>query len=105
MTADQKTATQRELRTILDSHPATEGMTIRLQGTSFVLGRPDPVPDGPFPDVEPDDRIRLTATARGRFSISVRRHTGRWEKTPFTGTLAEVHDAICATMQHLVAPW
>ena len=101
----EKMITRHELRRLLDSHPATEGMTIRAHGKSFILGRRDHDPGGPFPSAEPDDRVRLTATAKGRFTVSVRRHTGRWEKTPFTGTLPQVFDAICATMQHLVAPW
>ena len=40
-----------------------------------------------------------------RYGLSVRRHTGRWEKTPFSGTLSELVGAICTTMQHLVAAW
>ncbi len=105
MTELKKATTGQELRSLLDNHPATEGMTIRVHGTSFVLGRLDPDPGGPYSSAEPDERLRLTATARGRFTVSVRRHTGRWEKTPFTGTLPQVLDAICATMQHIVAPW
>lgn len=101
----EKRTVQQELRRLLDSDPSTEGMTIRPHGTSFVLGRLDPDPNGPYSSPEPDDRVRLTATARGRFTVSVRRHTGRWEKTPFSGTLEQVHEAICATMQHLVMPW
>lgn len=104
MTELEKMIAHRELRTLLDSHPATEGMTIRAHGASFVLGRPELDPGGPYSSDEPDERLRLTATAKGRFAVSVRRHTGRWEKTPFTGTLPQVLDAICATMQHLVAP-
>jgi hypothetical protein len=33
----------------------------------------------------------------------VKRHTGRWEKTPFRGTLEETVSTVCALMQHLVA--
>jgi len=35
----------------------------------------------------------------------VKRHTGRWQRTPFTGKLDEIVDAMQAFMQHLVAPY
>lgn len=105
MKAATKRAAERELRGLLDDNPITEGMTLRVSGRQFILGREDPCPDGPFPDLEPDDRLRLTHMGGARYGLSVRRHTGRWEKTPFSGTLSELVDAICATMQHLVAAW
>jgi len=103
MTEQQRRTVERDLRTLLDGNPLTAGMTIRAQGSNFILGRPDIDPTGLYPDVEPDDRLRLTALGSSRFSLSVRRHTGRWERTPFSGTLPQLLDTICATMQHLVA--
>lgn len=100
-----KQAGEHELRELLDGNPITKGMTLRVSGPHFVLGREDPCPDGPFPDLEPDERVRLTHMSGARYGLSVRRHTGRWEKTPFSGTMAELVDVICATMQHLVAAW
>ena len=47
----------------------------------------------------------MTALNRSSFGLSVRRHTGRWEKTPFTGTLDELVDVIRSLMQHIVAPY
>jgi hypothetical protein len=35
----------------------------------------------------------------------VKRHTGRWERTPFMGTIEEMVDALRTFMQHLVAPY
>jgi hypothetical protein len=35
----------------------------------------------------------------------VKRHTGRWERTPFSGTLKEMVHVMHAFMQHLVAAW
>lgn len=102
MTELQKMAVVRELRALLDANPVTEGMTIRAHGSAFVLGRRDPDPGGPFSSPEPDDRLRLTELGRGRFGLSFRRHTGRWEKTPFSGTLPELVDAICTAMPHVV---
>jgi hypothetical protein len=106
MTELQKIAAKHELRALLDGNEITQGMTVRVERSAFVLGRPDLAPPGsPFSSPEPDDRLRLAELGRSRFTLSVRRHTGRWEKTPFTGTLPELIRVICATMQHLVAAW
>lgn len=101
MTELQKLIVKQKLSEFLDSTPATRGMVFRVRGSSFILGRKDP--GGPA--ASPDDRLRLTDLGRSRFSLSVRRHTGRWEKTPFTGTLPQLFETICATMPHLVAAW
>jgi hypothetical protein len=103
MTELQKTIFKKELFALLASNPATEGMVVQVRGSSFILGRQDPDPNGPYSSPEPDERLRLTDLGRSRFSLSVRRHTGRWEKTPFTGTLPQLVDAICATMPHIAA--
>lgn len=93
----------RELRTLLDDSPVTHGMTIRARGDHIYLGREEP--PGPYADEEPDDRIRLTLLSGKRFGLSVHRHSGRWERTPFSGTIVELLEAVCSTMQHLVAEY
>ncbi len=105
MKAAAKRAVESELRELLDGNPGTEGMTIRVHGRQLVLGREDPDPDGPFPDLVPDDRVRLTHLGGSKYGLSVRRHTGRWEKIPFSGSLAELVDTLGGPMQHLVAAW
>lgn len=105
MTELEKMIAKRELRELLDSNVVTQGMTIRVRGRSFTLGRQDPDPARPYSSSDPDDRVRLAELGRARFSLSVRRHTGRWEKTPFSGTLRQLVDVIADTMQHVVAPW
>ncbi len=55
------------------------------------------------PRTKPEDRVRLSLLGGDRFGLSVKRHTGRWERTLSTGSPAELVQAICATMQHLVA--
>lgn len=92
-----------ELKKLLEASPVTAGITIRASGSHLVIGREDP--PGPFSDGAPDDRVRFTHLGASRFALSVRRHTGRWEKTPFSGSLEEMVSVVCATMQHLVAPW
>lgn len=91
-----------QLRGLLDANPITRGMTIRVDRGQIYLGRQEP--PGPFSDDEPDDRLRLSPIGSGaKFGLSVKRHTGKWDKTPFSGTPAELVDLVCAHMQHLVA--
>jgi hypothetical protein len=92
-----------KLRALLDSYEPTSGLYIRVHGDHLILGRRDAIgPDG-HPEV--DDRVRLTRLSASKYGLSVRRHTGRWERTPFTGNMQEMVDAILACMQHLVAPY
>lgn len=100
MNSSMKSAEQ-ELKAIVASSPITEGMTVRVHGDHLYLGRVEP--PGPYATGEPDDRVRFSRLGGAKFGLSVLRHTGRWEKTTFTGSLKDLHDVVCATMQHLVA--
>jgi hypothetical protein len=93
----------RHLEGLLAGNPLTAGMYVRPWGDHLIIGREEPF--GPQGEMEPDDRLRLTARNPSTYGLSVRRHTGRWEKTPFTGTLEELMDVISAYMQHIVAPY
>ncbi len=99
----RREAIRARLEELLSDHPLTEGMYVRAWGDHLIIGRQEPF--GPSGEMEADDRLRLTALNRSSFGLSVRRHTGRWEKTPFTGTLDELADVIWSLMQHIVAPY
>jgi len=92
-----------KLKELLESHPPTAGMYVRVHGDHLILGRQEPM--GPNNQVENDDRLRLTQLSASSYGLSVKRHTGRWEPTPFVGTLEEMIDTILGCMQHLVAPY
>lgn len=94
---------ERELRGLLDGHELTKAAKIRVSGSQIYLGREE-LP-GPFSEGEVDESLRLTCLGGGRFGLSVRRHTGRWEKTPYSGDLPELIEVIRTSMQHLIAPW
>ena len=51
--------------------------------------------------MEADDRVRLTARNASSWGLSVRRHTDRWEQTPFTGTLEELREVSGTLMRHM----
>ncbi len=87
----------RTLRRKLDAGPLTKGMCVRVCGAHLIAGRPV------RRDEEPDDRVRLTRLDGSRWGLSARLHTGRWERTPFTGTIDELVEVMQTFMQHLVA--
>ena len=86
----------------LEEHDLTRGMYVRTHGDNLIIGRTERI----VPDLEPEDadRVRLTMLANSTYGLSVKRHTGRWERTPFSGTMDEMVDVILSLMQHLVAP-
>ncbi len=90
-----------ELRRLLDANELTAGMYVRVHGDHLIAGRKEPV--GVDGALEDDDRVRFTQLAGNLYGLSVKRHTGRWEKTPFTGSMTETVEVVCSVMQHLVA--
>mgnify|MGYP001579538406 CR=1 FL=1 len=92
-----------ELRRLLEANELTLGMYVRVHGDHLIAGRKESM--GANGALEDDDRVRFTQLPRGRYGLSVKRHTGRWEKTPFTGSIRETVDAVYSFMQHLVAPY
>ena len=96
-------AAESRLRELLDRHEQTAGLYIRVHGDHLILGRQEPI--GPNGERENDDRVRLTRFSASAYGLSVKRHTGRWERTPFSGTIEDMVDTILGCMQHLVAPY
>ena len=92
-----------KLRDLLDTHEPTADLYVHVHGDHLILGRRKPV--GPNGEMENDDRVRLTRLSASTYGLSVKRHTGRWERTPFSGSMEEMVDTILGCMQHLVAPY
>ncbi len=103
MKRPRREAAKQRLEQLLSADPITQGMYVRPWGDHLIVGREEAF--GPNGEMEADDRVRLTARSNSVWGLSVRRHTGRWEKTPFTGTLEELSDVISSFMQHIVAPY
>lgn len=89
------------LERLLESDRLTAGMCVRAHGDNLIVGRPDT--SSPDKAPQTDDRVRLTRSGRTTWGLSVKRHTGRWERTPFSGRLEEMVDVMHTFMQHLVA--
>lgn len=85
---------------LLEDNELTAGMYVRIHGDHLILARSDPGADD-----DPTDRVRLTRLSASRYGLSVKRHTGRWERTPFSGTLEDMVQAVHTFMQHLVCTW
>ncbi len=92
-----------KLTGLLAAHEQSSGLYVRVHGDHLILGRREQI--GPDGELANDDRVRLTRLRASMYGLSVRRHTGRWERTPFSGTLDEMADTILGCMQHLVAPY
>jgi len=89
------------LERLLESNELTKGMYVRIHGDNLIVGRE--LPCGPDETLETVDCVRLTRRTRSSWGLSVRRHTGRWERTPFLGSMNDMTDALWTFMQHLVA--
>jgi len=96
-------AAESKLRGLLDTHEQTAGLYVRTHGDHLIVGRREPI--GPDGEMENDDRVRLTRLSASSYGLSVKRHTGRWERTPFSGSMEEMVDTLLGCMQHLVAPY
>ena len=96
-------AAQAKLQHLLEQHEPTAGMYVRVHGDHLILGRAENIPG--TSQTEDFDRVRLTRVGATTYGLSVRRHTDRWEKTPFSGSIKDMVDAILGTMQHLVASY
>lgn len=101
--ASQLDAARDQLLALLEQHEATRGLYVNLRGKQLILGRREEF--GPDYPAEDDDRLRLTHLGGDSFGLSVKRHTGRWEKTPFSGTVDQLVEVMTGTMQHLLADW
>src|SRR5271165_6895828 len=94
-------AAQTKLVKLPQADQLTAGMYVRARGDDLIAGRTEPI--GPDQTPGNDDRVRFTRLGANSYGLSVKRHTGRWQKTPFRGTLEETVAVVCAVMQHLVA--
>lgn len=90
------------LEELLGKSKITTGLLVRVRGKHLTLVREETGPGG---EPEDDPRVRLTHLGGDQFGVSVLRHTGKWERTQFAGTIDEDVAIIHETMQHLVADW
>ena len=93
---------RQSLEELLAADATTAGLIVRVHGEKLIVARDFETDSG---ETVADDRVHLTRLGMARWGLSVKRHTGRWQRTPFTGKLDEIVDTIQGVMQHLVAPY
>lgn len=96
-------AAQNKLSKLLAKSELTAGMYVRVHGDHLIVGRQEQLASqGPSENL---DRVRFTRLSERSFGLSVKRHTGRWERTPFSGEMKDMVNTVLTYMQHLVAPY
>jgi len=71
-----------QLEAILAKHEELGHLKVSKRGDSLTIFSED--------QYGTNKHARLTHLGAGTFGLSFEKHTGRWEKTPFVGPLAEV---------------
>ena len=72
------------LEALLSRRPDLAHLYAKKRGSSLTIASGEP----------PHNHARVTALGRNVWGLSLPRHTGRWERTPFVGTLEEVIDTL-----------
>lgn len=84
---------QANLEELLRRHGGLQHLAVRKHGTALVLYT--------LVDQERVNEARLTAVSRTRWRLDMPLHTGKWQATPFEGSMAEVF----ATLTNELAPF
>lgn len=92
-----------ELQRLCDAGEATKGAVVRVERGAIEVGRLEAT------DIEPERRFgrlaRLLPLSPGQYGLSIVRHTGRLERVPFSGTVAELHDTMESVLGHIFDEW
>jgi len=94
------TATETQEANLLDllhRHGGLEYLKVRRHGASLVLY-----------SLQGDEKVneaRFTAVSRTQWRLDMPLHTGRWQSTPYVGSLTEVVNILITELSPFVAPW
>ncbi len=56
-------------------------------------------------DEEKVNRVRFTRLSSNKYQLSMAGHRGRWEKTPFTGTIPELVEMLIEQFSFMLAEY
>ena len=56
-------------------------------------------------DTEKVNRVRFTRLSANKYQLSMADHRGRWEKTPFTGTIPELVEMLIEQFSFMLAEY
>jgi hypothetical protein len=94
ITADEKY--EANLRDLLHRHGGLEHLKVRRHGASLVLY-------SLWEDVK-ENRARLTMVSRTRWRLDMPLHTGRWQPTPYIGSLVDLFHLLTTDLAPFIAP-
>lgn len=59
------------------------------------------------PEDDPEPEVRLTHLGRDHWRLDLRHHTGRWDQTPFAGTVTDLIDTAegMGRLEDFDVPW
>ena len=77
---------QEELEEMLAEYEALGHLRVKRRGDSLTIHSGDAA--------DPHAHARVTHLGRGQWGLSLPLHTGRWERTSFVGSMAEVIDTL-----------
>ena len=80
----------RELLARLREHEGLDHLAVAVRGDAVIVFSTE--------DGEKLRRARFTWLGAGHYGLSLPRHTGRWEPTPFSGPLLEVVDVLVSQL-------
>ena len=75
-----------ELEEVLARYEGLDHLRVKKRGDSLTILSGD--------CADPNFHARITHLGRGEWGLSLPHHTGRWEKTPFTGSMNEVIETV-----------
>ena len=79
-----------ELRALLRQHEGLDHLEVEVRGDAVIVFSME--------EGAKLRRARFTWLGAGHYGLSLTRHTGRWEPTPFTGPLPEVVDVLVSQL-------
>lgn len=56
-------------------------------------------------DEEKTNRVRFTRLSVNKYQLSIANHRGRWEETPFTGTIPELVEMLFEQLSFVLAEY
>lgn len=72
-------------------------LKVRIHGSHLVIYSED--------EGEKVNRARLTVLQAGTYQLSMSNHRGRWEATPYTGSLSEMLSVLTRQFPFMLAEW
>jgi len=81
-----------ELEEELAKYDGLTHLRVKKRGDSLVIFSGEPK--------DPQNHARMTYLDGDTWGLSLPKHTGRWERTPFTGTMEDILDTLVSNFRY-----